>query len=89
MKPFFISKFQKTYDSLLVNKLPEDVRMNLARQHGSDEWTIGELQGALPTEIRILEMDSHHQFKAISQFTAHFHAGSVHKPSRPTSDLQT
>ena len=85
-----LGKSRETYGSLLVpiilNKLPADVRVNLARQHGSDEWTIDELQGALLTEIRILEMGSHHPQ---SQFTASFHASSVRKPSRTASDLPT
>ena len=86
----------ETYGSLLVpiilNMFPADVRRNLTRQHGSDEWTIDELQGALLTEIRILETGSHHLFKAqsnSSQFTAPFHTNSVRKPSHTASDLQT
>ena len=45
----------KKYGSLLVpiiiNKLLADVRTNLARQYGSDEWMIDQLQDALLTEI--------------------------------------
>ena len=65
-----LSQPHETYRLLLVpfmlNKFPPEVRTNLARQHGSDDWTIDELQGALLTAIRILdflEMGSHHPFK--------------------------
>ena len=50
---------------------------------------IDELQGALLAEIRILEMGSHHPQSNSTQFTASFHASSVHKPSHTTSDLPT
>ena len=86
---------RETYGSLLVpiiiNKLPADVRTNLARQHGSDDWTIDQLQGALLTEIRILEMGSHHPLKSQSncrQFTASFHTNSFRKPPRDPSETQ-
>ena len=86
-----LGKSRETYGSLLVpiilNKLPADVKKNLARQHGSDQWTIDELQGALLNEIRILEMGSHHLLKGQSsspQFTASFHTNSTRKsPSDP------
>ena len=58
----------------------------MARQHG---WTIDELQDALPTEIRILEVGSHHLFKnQHNPITASFHVSSVRKSSRTTSDSQ-
>ena len=78
---------RESYGALLVpiilSKLPGDVKRNMARQHGNDDWTIDELQGALLTEIRILEMSSHHLFKNQHEpITASFHASSVRKPSR-------
>ena len=43
------------------------------------------------TEIRILEMGSHHPFKNQSntQITASFHTNSVHKPPHTASDPHT
>ena len=83
----------ETYGSLLVpiiiNKLSADVKTNLARQHGSDDWMIDQLQGALLTEIRILEMGSHHPLKSQSnscQFTDSFHTNSFRKPPRDPSE---
>ena len=90
-----LGKSCETYGSLLVpiilNKLPADVRRNLARQHGSDEWSIDELQGALLTEIRILEMGLHHPLKGqpnSHQFTASFHTNSLRKSSSTASEPQ-
>ena len=91
-----LGKTRETYGSLLVpiilNKLPADVRKSLARQHGSDIWTIDELQGALLNEIRILEMGSNHLLKGqpnSPQFTAAFHTNSIRKTSTTTSGAQT
>ena len=91
-----LGKTRETYGSLLVpiilNKLPADVRKSLARQHGSDIWTIDELQGALLNEIRILEMGSNHLLKGqpnSPQFTATFHTNSTRKTSTTTSGAQT
>ena len=55
------------YGSMLVTsilgKLSIETRRNLAIAHGSDEWTITELQHAISNEIRILEMgiENNHQ----------------------------
>ena len=85
----------ETYSSLLVpimlNKLPVDVRRNLAKQHGIGEWTIYQLQGTLLTEIQILEMGSHHSLKSQSnshQFTASFLTNSFHKLQHDTSETK-
>ena len=40
----------------ILGKLPVETRRNLARAHGSDEWTTSDLQYAILNEIRILEM---------------------------------
>lgn len=40
----------------ILGKLPVETRQNLARAHGSDEWTTSDLQHAMLNEIRILEM---------------------------------
>jgi len=82
---------RESYGPLLVpiilSKLPADVKRNMARQHGNDDWTIDELQDSLLTEIRIFEAGSHHLFKnQHNPITASFHASTVRKPSRTTSD---
>ena len=54
-----LGKNSDSYSDLLVpitlGKLPTEVKRNLAREWRSEEWTLGELQGALLVEIRILE----------------------------------
>ena len=39
----------------ILGKLSVETRQNLARAHGSDEWTITDLQRAISDEIRVLE----------------------------------
>ncbi|XP_061168132.1 uncharacterized protein LOC133177057 [Saccostrea echinata] len=50
---------QETYGSLLVpvilNKLPSELRKNLAREHGSTNWLLGDLRNSLYRELEILE----------------------------------
>ncbi|XP_062586234.1 protein hook homolog [Saccostrea cucullata] len=54
---------QDTYGSLLVpvilNKLPCELRKNLAREHGSTDWLLGDLRKALYKELDILEAGTH------------------------------
>ena len=51
---------QDMYGSMLVptilRKLPAEVRRNLARSHGTEKWTLTELQSSVLQELRILEM---------------------------------
>jgi hypothetical protein len=55
-----LGKAPESYDGLLVcilqNKLPGEVRKNVARQHDRDEWTLDQLWAALRGEIRVLEV---------------------------------
>ena len=54
-----LGEFQDSYGKLLVpiilNKLPQDIRRNLACENGSDNWLLGELRSAIRKEITILE----------------------------------
>ena len=51
---------QDKYESMLVpiilRKLPAEVRKNLARSHGTEKWTLSDLQSSILQELRILEM---------------------------------
>ena len=51
---------QGMYGSMLVpiilRKLPAEVRRNLARSHGTEKWTLTELQSSILQELQILEM---------------------------------
>jgi len=40
---------------MMPNKLPDETKRNMARDHTSAEWTVLELQAAIRNEIRILE----------------------------------
>ena len=55
-----LGKPTSEYGAMLVTsimgKLPMDIRRNLARAHGTDEWTFVDLRKAIHSEIHILEM---------------------------------
>ena len=54
-----LGKAADTYGDLLVcillDKLPGDLRQNLARRHDQDDWPLEDLRKALRDEIRVLE----------------------------------
>jgi hypothetical protein len=54
-----LGKAPGTHDDLLVcillDRLPSDVRKNVARHHDQDEWTLDKLRVALRGENRVLE----------------------------------
>ena len=54
-----LGKNTDSYGSLLVpsllDKMPAEVQMNLARTHGNREWNLDELRKAILTEVEILE----------------------------------
>jgi hypothetical protein len=54
-----LGKAPDTYGDLLVcilmDKLPIEIRKNVARQHDQDEWTLEQLRKALRGEIRVME----------------------------------
>jgi hypothetical protein len=54
-----LGKPPDTYGDLLVcillDKLPADVRKNVARQHDKDEFTLDQLRNVLKGEIRVME----------------------------------
>ncbi len=90
-----LGKSHETYGSLLVpiilGKLPTEIRRNLARDHGNDEWTIDKLQDAVLKEIRILEMGIEHPLNKKSSLpipTASFHTGSNRRPTRNPTEGQ-
>ncbi len=54
-----LRKAQQSYGDLLIplilGKLPNEIRKNLARDHETLDWTIDQLRNALQKELRILE----------------------------------
>ena len=54
-----LGKSEDSYGALLIpiilEKLPTDIQRNLACEHGSLEWTLGDLKQGILREIRVLE----------------------------------
>ncbi|XP_069138142.1 uncharacterized protein [Argopecten irradians] len=75
---------QDNYGCLLIpvilNKLPGEIRKNLTREHGMNNWTLGELRKCLFKEISIMEagqsFDSHTNTPS---YTATFFTGTESK----------
>ena len=81
------------YGSMLVTsileKLPAETRRNLARAHGSDEWTITDLQHAISNEIRILEMGNGDNRQTPQLATASFFTNTERRtPSQTRNPAQ-
>lgn len=57
-----LNQTEECYGNLLVpvvlRKLPSKIRQNLARAHGGDDWTLGDLRKAIGHELSILEAGS-------------------------------
>ena len=58
-----LNQIEECYGNLLVpvvlRKLPSKIRQNLARTHGGDDWTLGDLRKAIGHELSIPEAVSH------------------------------
>ena len=54
-----VGQYQDTYGSLLMpivlDKLPGEIRKNLAREHGDRNWKLDDLRRAINREINIIE----------------------------------
>ena len=57
-----MSKTEESYETMLVpiifGKLPIDIHINLAHEHGNSEWTITQLEDAILKEIGVLDSAS-------------------------------
>ena len=90
-----LGKAQETYGDLLIpiilGKLPNEIRRNLARDHTSPDWTIDQLRNALQKELRILEagkfVNPTENKDPKSSITSSFYTGIPSYPSaqNPTS----
>ena len=80
-----LGKSKEVYGDLLVSvilkKLPVEVRRNLAREQTSAEWTFDDLTGAILKEIRVLEAG--HQISDSHRSTASFHIGFKNDSNTP------
>ena len=73
----------------ILGKLSVETRRNLARAHGSDEWTITDLQCAILDEIRILETGIGNNRQAPQTATASFFTNTEkHTPSQTRASVQ-
>ena len=92
-----LGKSQETYGDLLVpiiiGKLPNNLKRNLAREHTYLEWTFPQLRNAISKEIKILEasisntenkmIPEDHHVSITSSFLSH---NRYEKPASPTSN---
>lgn len=64
---------------ILMDKLPIEIRKNVARQHDQDEWTLEQLRKALRGEIRVMEAGQSsflpHQQQPSSRNQQQYHGG--------------
>jgi hypothetical protein len=78
-----LGKAPDTYGDLLVcillDKLPIEIRKNVARQHDQKEWTLEQLRKALRGEIRVMEASQSsflpHQQQSSSRNQQQYHGG--------------
>lgn len=86
---------QESYGSLLVpvilDKLPVDIRKNLAREHGDIDWYLNDLRQALNKELAVMEAgnQTHLQQVAEYQSTASFYAGTKRKTGYHDNQFDT
>ena len=81
-----LGKSEQTYGDLLVSiilgKLPKDIKQNLARNSTRAEWKFSQLMSAILREIEILETGSSSSYR--SPFTAAFMVNSKPPQSNKT-----
>ena len=82
-----LGQSQETYGKLLVpiilNKLPGEVRRNLAREHKSNTWMLRDLRKSIREEINIMDAGQEAQAPQSIPTTSFFHAGTKQtKPQR-------
>ena len=73
-----LGKSQESYGDLLVpiiiGKLPNNLRRNLAREHDNLEWTFTQLRNAISKEIKILEAG---KYDSENRMTPEDHQASI------------
>jgi hypothetical protein len=86
-----LGQSQETYGKLLVpiilNKLPGDVRRNLAREHKSNTWMLRELRQSIREEINIIDAGQEVDTPQSIPTTSFFHVGT--KQSKPPRKIIT
>ena len=62
--------------TVIHEKLPKEVKLNIARLKTTPEWSLPQLMSAVLKEIRTLECGAHNSLMGSSQSTATFLIGS-------------
>ena len=79
---------QEMYGSMLVPimlaKLPKEIRRNIAKSHGTEKWTLSELQSSVLQELKILEMETDYS-NNLHTPTAAFFTNAGRQPQRQQS----
>jgi len=89
-----LGKSEKSYGDLLVpiimNKLTNEVRCNLAREHSNTQWVVPDLMAVLQKEIRVPECSSQNPYNPVSNiFTAAFQINAEDGKGHPTTHGNT
>jgi len=62
--------------TVVREKLPREIKLNIARTKDTPGWSLSQLMSALLKEIRMLEYGAHNSLMGSSQSTAAFVVGS-------------
>jgi len=69
-----------------MNKLTNEVRHSLAREHSNTQWVLPDLMAALRKEIRVLECSSQNPYKPVSNIsTAAFQINAEDSKGHPAT----
>ena len=72
------------FTPIILGKLPNDIRKNLAREYSNEEWTLDDLRSNLLNEIQILETGIHssksNHTDLMPTTMASLYTGSRHTP---------
>ncbi|XP_053373003.1 uncharacterized protein LOC128546473 [Mercenaria mercenaria] len=83
-----LGQSQESYGSLLVpivlEKLPGEIKRNMAREYGSQSWNLQDLRLSLSKEISFLEAGETMEVSEAHNPTALFFAGTRPKPKQPS-----
>ena len=90
-----LGKSPDTYGSLLtpiiLTKLPNEIKKNLARQNTNSEWTLNALMDSILRELQVFETSFHSGGDCslpTSIPTASFHTGTRGQSNRPTGQAE-
>ena len=81
-----LGQCQESYGDLLVpiirEKLPNNLKRNMARDHGNRQWKLNELRDAIQKEVNILQEGETTEAMEVHFPTASFFTGSRNSPQK-------